>query len=86
LARFRFGEPVSRGPITSVSWASVSITLELEKPSSRIRAIAAQSTDSSAATGASATSATADARARVVFFMAASSTVRDVAHTTTKRA
>ena len=47
------GEPVSRGPWTSVSCPAVSITCERRKPSSRMRPIAAQSSFSSANAGAS---------------------------------
>jgi len=39
FALLRLGEPVSRGPITSVSVLSVSITCEWFMPSSRMRAI-----------------------------------------------
>src|SRR5262249_25468585 len=48
LARFMFGEPVRRGPIESISWLAVSMTLELRTPSWRMAVTISRSTRSSA--------------------------------------
>jgi hypothetical protein len=47
LASLSLGEPVRRGPSTSVSSSAVCITCELVKPSSRMRVIIPRSTSSS---------------------------------------
>src|SRR4029453_17239467 len=60
------GEPLRRGPWTSVSCAAVSITWDLRKPSSRMRPIVAQSRFSVADAGAAASTASRMEAGRLV--------------------
>jgi len=68
-AAFRLGEPVTRGPYTSVRKCSVRITCDRFIPSSRIRELTSESIRSSAANGRTAAALNNMATAPVLNFM-----------------